>query len=95
MDNQVPKKWKERFKQLLNTVNTISNERIGRFKGQVKNVLVEEINKQDNKLVTGKTEENITVHFEGDVCLIGKIVPVLLNENKGFYYIGERINTNE
>jgi len=96
MDNQVPEEVvKERFKQLLNTVNTISNERIGRFKGQVKNVLVEEINKQDNKLVTGKTEENITVHFEGDVCLIGKIVPVLLNENKGFYYIGERINTNE
>ena len=91
MDNQVPEEVvKDRFNRLLKTVNEISYQRVGRFENVVKDVLVEEINHQDATLVTGRTEENVTVHFRGEASLIGSIVPVKLLSCKGFYYLGER-----
>lgn len=93
MDNQIPEDVvKHRFNRLLDKVNSISNQQIKRFGGKVKDVLVEEINHQDDALLTGRTDENITVHFKGDKELIGEIVSVKLIECRGFYYIGERIN---
>ena len=44
---------------------------------------------QDKNLVSGKLENNVTVHFPGDESMIGKIVDVRLNCCKGFYFIGE------
>lgn len=82
---------KDRFSRLLKRVNEISSERTWRFAGQVREVLVEEQNHQDSQLVTGRTRENVTVHFKGDKNLIGETVKVLLKECKGFYFIGERI----
>ncbi len=58
-------------------------------------VLVEETNSQDDSLVTGRLSNNILVHFEGDASDIGKIIPVVLKESKGFYYIGERVEQKE
>ena len=96
MENQIPEDViKDRFSRLLDRVNTISNMRIGRYEGQTKEVLVEEINRQDQTLVTGRTEENVTVHFKGDASLIGHTVSVKLNECKGFYFLGERTKDNE
>ena len=54
-------------------------------------MLVEEVNEQDSSLVSGKLENNTTVHFPGDASLIGKIVEVKLNCCKVFYFIGEKI----
>ena len=91
-ENQVPEDIvKDRFNRLLTLVNNISNERISRYAGETKDILVEEINHQDSSLLTGRTEENITVHFKGDSSLIGEIIKVKLIECRGFYYIGERI----
>ena len=39
--------------------------------------------------MTGKLSNNITVHFPGAPDLIGRIVPVYLKKNCGFYYMGE------
>lgn len=92
MDDQISEDViKDRFGRLLSRVNDISNRRIARYEGQVKKVLVEEINRQDEKLVTGRTEENITVHFPGDSGLIGETVEVKLNSCKGFYFLGELV----
>ena len=92
MDNQVPDDVvKDRFNRLLERVNAISNQRIARYQGEIREVLVEEINHQDSSMVTGRTKENITVHFIGDSTLIGKNINVLLKECKGFYFLGERI----
>lgn len=92
MEEQVDEKdVKDRFNRLLETVNRISGERISRFTGQVKSVLVEDVNHQDAALVTGRTSENITVHFPGDVSMIGNTVPVRMEECKGFYFLGERV----
>ena len=52
-------------------------------------VLVEEVNGQDTRLLTGRLSNNILVHFEGDRELIGKIIKVKLKESRGFYYLGE------
>jgi tRNA-2-methylthio-N6-dimethylallyladenosine synthase len=79
---------KTRFQRLLDVVNEVAHERCGRFEGQTKEVLVEEENVQLEGYLTGRTEENILVHFPGNKELIGKFVPVKLSESKGFYYIG-------
>lgn len=91
MPNQITEDVaKERFQRLLTAVQTIAAERAARFTGQTLSVLVEERNKQDASLVTGRLANNAVVHFPGDPSLIGQIVPVTLKECKGFYYVGSR-----
>ena len=90
MENQVPEEVvKERFDRLLKKVQEISARKASVDVGKTEKVLVEEINKQDSSLVTGRTSRNYLVHFPGDASLIGKIVPVKLCESKGFYYNGK------
>lgn len=79
---------KERFDRLLALVQSTASERCGRFAGRIQNVLVESVNRQDGSLVTGRTENNLVVHFPGGEELIGQIVPVRMEECKGFYYYG-------
>ena len=86
---------KDRFDRLLKTVNRTTNERVKRFEGKTLPVLVEEIDKDIPGYVTGKTEYGTTVHFKANERLIGNIVPVLMKEHKGFYYMGEIVLQNE
>ena len=72
-------------------VNDISVKKTAEDLGKVQDVLVEDIDSHDETFVTGRTEKNYLVHFKGDASLIGEIVSVKLVENKGFYYIGERV----
>lgn len=90
MDNQVPEDVvKERFNRLLKVVQEGSEEYCNRHVGRVMEVLCEEVNEQDDTMLTGRLSNNILVHFKGDKKLIGELVNVKLNESKGFYYIGE------
>lgn len=82
---------KEYFNKVLDLVNEVSFETMKKREGQVKEVLVEEINSKDASLVTGKTTESFTVHFKGDASMIGAIVKVKLVSCKGFYYVGELV----
>lgn len=92
MENQVPEDVvKARFDRLLTAVQDISAEVTLRDLGKEMDVLVEEINSHDERLVTGRLSNNLLVHFEGCASLIGKIVKVKLTECKGFYYIGEMV----
>lgn len=89
---QVPEEVvKERFDRLLKLVQDIAAKRSSRFEGMVKDVLVEEEDEHEEGYLTGRMDNNITVHFKGDKKLIGSIVDVKLTEAKGFYYIGELI----
>ena len=91
MENQVPEDVvKDRFDRLLALVQEIGREMSSRLQGKTLPVLVEHINEQDASLVTGRLDNNLTVHFPGDESMIGKMVPVYLKECKGFYYIGEK-----
>ena len=90
MEDQVPEEvCKERFDRLLKLVQEIGREMSGRDLGKVLPVLVEDINHQDESMVSGRLSNNTLVHFKGDPGLIGCIVPVKLISSRGFYYIGE------
>ena len=54
-------------------------------------MLVEEVNGQMEGYVTGRLSNNHVVHFQGDASLVGQIVKVRLDECRGFYYMGSRI----
>lgn len=89
MENQIPEDIvKDRFDRLLKEVQETSKKMSSRFEGQTMPVLVEQINEQDENLVTGRMDNNLLVHFPGTADLIGKIVDVNLKESKGFYYLG-------
>lgn len=90
--DQVPEEVvKERFDRLLKTVQEIGAKKAMRYEGTVQNILVEEVNRQDAHLVTGRMSNNSVVHIPGDSNMIGKIIPVHLTECKGFYYLGEAV----
>lgn len=92
MENQVPETIvKRRFDRLLKEVQAIAAEKAEALTGQVQEVLVESINHQDSSLVTGRLSNNSVVHLPGDADLVGRIVPVRLEECRGFYYYGKEI----
>lgn len=93
MENQVPEEEvKVNFDKVLKTVQNMAKEQVGRFQGQVMDALVEEVNQQEEGLVTGRLSNNTIVHFPGDESLVGKIVNVKLEECHGFYYIGRMVD---
>ncbi len=81
---------KEGFDRLLKVVQDTARRRVARLEGQILDALVEEVNEQDSRLLTGRLSNNTIVHFPGDKSLIGRIVPVYLKECHGFYYLGEK-----
>lgn len=90
MDNQVPEDViKDRFDRLLAIVQENAAKKANLLTGKVLPVLVEQINEQDDKLVSGRLANNSLVHFPGDASMIGNICQVRLLECKGFYYLGE------
>ena len=80
---------KYNFDRLLKVVQENAKEAVSKYEGMVMDALVENINEQDEKLLSGRLSNNTIVHFPGDPSLIGSIVPVKLNECHGFYYLGE------
>ena len=82
---------KDRFARLLEVVNSKAEERTGRFKGMILDVIPEEKDEAMEGFITGKTNYNTTVHFRGDESLIGKVVKVRMDQCRGFYYTGTLI----
>jgi tRNA-2-methylthio-N6-dimethylallyladenosine synthase len=89
MENQVPEaEVKKNFDRVLKAVQDNARQQTGRYEGQIKDVLVEEINENDSSMVTGRLSNNTLVHFKGGSELIGQIVNVRLDECHSFYYMG-------
>ena len=87
---QVPEETvKEGFDRLLKVVQDTARDRVALLKGKTLEALVEEVNEQDDSLLTGRLSNNTLVHFKGGKELIGKIVPGSLKECHGCYYLGE------
>ena len=92
MTEQIPENIiKDRFDRLLNVLNPIINEINNKQVGKIYDILVEDISKQDENILTGRADNNSIVHFKGKKELIGNIVKVRIVDNKTFYLIGERI----
>lgn len=88
-EEQVPAEIvKDRFDRLLQVVQKIGAEKAETLTGTRQKVLVEDVNAQDEQLVTGRLSNNSVVHIRGGKELIGQIVEVTLDECRGFYYMG-------
>ncbi len=91
MEEQVPQEVaKERFDRLLREVQKIASEKSAALTGRTLPVLAEQINEQDQTLLTGRLDNNSVVHFPGTADMIGKIWDIELAECRGFYYLGRR-----
>ncbi len=89
MEDQVPEaQVKEGFERLLKIVQDTAREQAARYEGSVGEALIEEVNRDDSSLVTGRLSNNMIVHVPGDESLTGKLVKVSLDECRGFYYMG-------
>ena len=74
----------------MKVVQETAREQSLRWQGQVLDALVEEVNSSMEGYVTGRLSNNMIVHFEGCKEMIGSIVPVRLDECRGFYYMGSK-----
>lgn len=83
---------KEQFDRVLKAVQEEAAKKNGILSGKVEEVLVEDVNEHDSSMVTGRLSGGTVVHFPGGSELIGSFVNVRLNEAKGFYYLGERVD---
>lgn len=93
MENQVPpEQVKAGFDRVLKVVQDTAREQVARYRGQRAQVLVEEVNAQDEGLLTGRMSNNTLVHFPGTPELVGRIVTVSLEECQGFYYMGHIVS---
>ena len=79
------------FDRVLKTVQETAKKQTLKHNGETTEVLVEEVNEHDPSMVTGRMSNNLLVHFPGSPELIGTFCRVKLLENKGFYFIGERL----
>jgi len=82
---------KQNFDRLLAAVHETAKKRTDRLLNETHSVLVE---KSVGTQLTGRLSYDTSVHFEGEPCLVGKIVDVKLVEACGFYYMG-KINMQE
>ena len=86
MTNQVPEEIKhQRFDKLKNLFEEQVELNNIKYIGTVQKILVEGISKNDEKMLTGRTNSNKVVIFEGDKELIGKIINIeIISEHKWF-----------
>jgi len=85
MDNQIPEDIKHnRFNMLLDSLNPIGLEHNEKLLNTIVDILVDEVSKNDEDILSGRTEGNKLVHFKGDKNLIGDIVKVKIENVKTF-----------
>ena len=85
MENQIPDDVKhERFQRLMDTLNEIGLEKNEKFLGKIVEVLVEDVSKNDESVLNGRTTSGKLVHFPGTKDLIGSIVNVKIRRVKTF-----------
>ena len=90
MENQVPEEIKHRrFDRLKALYGEIIEENNKEYIGTVQEIVVEGYSKTNDKLLTGRTDSNKVVIFEGDSSLIGKIAKIKIISEHMWYLRGE------
>ena len=93
MDNQVPDEIKHaRFDRLKELVESQIAENNKKYVGTVQKVLVEGPSKNNPNLLTGRTDSNKVVVFEGTSDLIDKIIDLKIVSEHMWYLKGEIMN---
>lgn len=90
MENQIPEEQKhERFNRLKALVESQMQENNQKYVGTVQKVLAEGESKNNKDLLTGRTDSNKVVIFEGHKDLIGKIIDLKIVSEHMWYLKGE------
>lgn len=91
MENQVPDDIKhKRFDKLKSLVESQIEENNQKYIGTIQKVLVEGESKNNDKMLTGRTDSNKVVIFEGDKNLKDKIIDLKIISEHMWYLKGER-----
>lgn len=92
MENQIPREVSSaRMERLLALGDSISKERNERFVGRTISVLVEDVSKNSDTMLTGRGAPVRPIHFAGDKSLIGQLVNVKITGNETFCLNGELV----
>lgn len=90
MENQIPEEQKhKRFDQLKALVESQIQENNQKYVGTIQKVLVEGESKNNKDLLTGRTDSNKVVIFEGNKNLIGTIQNMKIVSEHMWYLKGE------
>ena len=90
MENQVPEEQKHvRFDKLKALVESQIAENNKKYVGTTQKVLVEGTSKNNENMLTGRTDSNKVVIFEGDKSLIGKMAEIKIVSEHMWYLKGE------
>lgn len=90
MENQIPEEIKhERFNRLKALVEGQMEEQNKTYIGTVQKVLIEGTSKNNENMLTGRTDSNKVVILEGDKNLIGKMVNLNIISEHMWYLKGE------
>lgn len=91
MPDQVPEEIKHkrfnRLKELVEKQIAVRNEE---YIGTVQTVFVEGKSKTNDELLTGRTDSNKVVVFEGDESLIGQMIPLTITSEHMWYLTGKQ-----
>ena len=90
MENQVPEEIKhKRFDRLKALYEEIIVENNKEYIGSIQEILVEGYSKTNHNFLTGRTDSNKVIIFEGDSNLIGKVAKVKIISEHMWYLKGE------
>ena len=92
MENQIPEEIKhKRFDRLKALVESQIKENNQKYVGTIQKVLVEGFSKTNNNVLTGRTDSNKVVNFEGPEELIGNVVELEIVSEHMWYLKGNLI----
>lgn len=90
MENQIPDEIKhKRFDRLKTLVESQIPENNKKYVGTIQKILVEGPSKNNDKMLTGRTNSNKVVIFEGDNSLKDKIIDIKIVSEHLWYLKGE------
>ena len=93
MENQIPEEIKhKRFDKLKQLVESQIAQRNQEYIGSTQKILVEGKSKNNQEMLTGRTDSNKVVIFEGSKDLIGSIINIKIISEHMWYLKGEKIN---
>ncbi|MGL5575610.1 MAG: tRNA (N6-isopentenyl adenosine(37)-C2)-methylthiotransferase MiaB, partial [Sarcina sp.] len=92
MENQIPEDLKhKRINVIIDAINEHSKEINQSYLHEEVEILVEDISKNNDENLSGRTREGKLVNFKGDKSLIGKLVNVKIEDTKSFSLFGKLV----
>ena len=90
MENQIPEEIKHaRFDRLKALVESQIDENNKKYVGTVQKILVEGKSKSNDSMLTGRTDSNKVVNFEGTDNLIGNVIEIPIVSEHMWYLKGK------